>query len=122
MLIRGPSRFYWSTRHPLLFRTVALCVVVFFCLTATSPQEKTPAPNPFERIAAQADQARDANDLEKAIVLYRRALGMRPGWAEGWWSLGTILYEQDKYTEASHAFKRVVSLRPDHGSANVMLG
>jgi tetratricopeptide (TPR) repeat protein len=105
-----------------LFRTVALCGLILSCLTVALPQEKTPAPNPFERIAAQADQARDANDLEKAIVLYRRALGMRPGWAEGWWSLGTILYEQDKYAEASHAFKRVVSLRPDHGSANVMLG
>lgn len=122
MLIRGPSRFYRSTRRPLLFRTVALCVLIFFCLTASSPQEKTPAPNPFERIASQADESRNANDLERALVLYRRALGIRPGWAEGWWSLGTILYEQDKYAEASHAFQRVVSLRPDHGSANVMLG
>jgi len=122
MLLREPSRPRRWTRHAWLFRTVAPCVLIFFCLAAASPQEKTPAPNPFERIASQADQARDANDLEKALVLYRRALGMRPGWAEGWWSLGTILYEQDKYAEASRAFQRVVSLHPDHGSANVMLG
>ena len=122
MLICGTSRRCRSSRHPWWFRTAALCVLVFSCLPAASPQEKTPAPNPFQGIAAQADQSRDANDLEKAIVLYRRALGMRPGWAEGWWSLGTILYEQDKYADASHAFQRVVSLRPDHGSANVMLG
>jgi tetratricopeptide (TPR) repeat protein len=105
-----------------LFRTAVLCVLVFSCFTAASPQERTRAPQPFDRVAAQADQARDANDLEQALVLYRRALGTRPGWAEGWWSLGTILYERDNYAEAAQAFERVVSLRPDHGSANVMLG
>ncbi len=122
MLIRGPSRFYRSTRYSWLVRAVAVCVLVLPCLTIASPQEKTPPSNPFERVAAQADQSRGANDLEKAIVLYRKALGMRPGWAEGWWSLGTILYEQDKYAEASRAFQHVVSLRPEHGSAKVMLG
>lgn len=55
-------------------------------------------------------------------MLYRRALGIQPGWAEGWWSLGTILYERDNYAEAAQAFQRVVTLRPDHGSANVLLG
>jgi tetratricopeptide (TPR) repeat protein len=122
MLIRGPSRRYQLIRHPWLFLAGMLWVLVFSCFTIASSQERTRAPQPFEHIAAQADQARDANDLEKALVLYRRALGIRPGWAEGWWSLGTILYERDSYAEAARAFLRVVSLRPDHGSANVMLG
>jgi len=73
-------------------------------------------------MAAQADQARDANDIEKAQTLYRRALALRPSWAEGWWSLGTILYERDNYVEAARAFGRVVALHPKHGSARAMLG
>jgi len=73
-------------------------------------------------MAAQADQARDANDLEKAQTLYRRALALRPAWAEGWWSLGTILYDRDNYLEAARAFRKVVALQPDHGSARAMLG
>jgi len=76
----------------------------------------------FDRFAAEAAQARDANDLEKAIPLYRKALRLRPGWAEGWWSLGTLFYDSDKYEEAAAAFSKVVSLQPKHGSARVMLG
>jgi len=42
--------------------------------------------------------------------------------AEGWWSLGTILYDRDNYLEAARAFRKVVVLQPDHGSARAMLG
>jgi len=122
MLIRGPSRRYQLIRRSWLPRAIVLGALVLSCFTAASSQEGTRIRQPFEGIAAQADQARDANDLERALVLYRRALAIRPGWAEGWWSLGTILYERDNYAEAAQAFRRVVSLRPDHGSANVMLG
>jgi tetratricopeptide (TPR) repeat protein len=93
------------------------------CLSIpASAQEKPAASRQFDRIAAQADQARDSNNLEIALTLYRRALGMRPEWAEGWWSLGTIYYDRDAYAEAARAFHRVLGLQPKHGSAWVMLG
>jgi tetratricopeptide (TPR) repeat protein len=114
-------RFHWI-RRPWQFPAATLAVFVLSCFTLARSQEKTPVPQSFDRIAAQADQARDASDLEKALVLYRRALGLQPGWAEGWWSLGTILYDRDNYADAARAFQHVVSLRPEHGSANVMLG
>jgi len=105
-----------------LFRAAIVCSLLFFNSFLARSQKVTPSAQPFDRIAVDADQARDANDLEKALVLYRRALGLRPEWAEGWWSVGTILYERDSYAEAAQSFRRVVSLRPNHGSANVMLG
>lgn len=109
-------------RRALYCGPLALYFLAFSSLMIARAQEKSAGPQSFDAIAAQADQARDANDLEKALSLYRRAVALRPGWAEGWWSLGTILYERDNYAEAARAFQRVVSLRPDHGSANVLLG
>src|SRR5438309_10973292 len=73
-------------------------------------------------IAAQADAARDADRVEEAIPLYRKALATRPTWAEGWWSLGTLLYDQDKFADAAAALRKAVGLDPKAANAFVMLG
>ena len=73
-------------------------------------------------IAAQADAARDADRVEEAIRLYRKALAARPAWAEGWWSLGTLLYDRDSYRDAGEAFGKAVNLNPKAANAWVMLG
>lgn len=100
---------------------VLLAVAVLSCPAATA-QQKSPTSHSFEQTAALAKQASEANDLREAIPLYRHALALRPQWAEGWWSLGTILYDRDNYLEAARAFRKVVALQPDHGSARAMLG
>jgi len=76
----------------------------------------------FASLSAKADAARDANRLEEAASLYRKALALRPNWSEGWWSLGTIEYDQNSYPEAVHAFERLTALVPRNGNAYVMLG
>lgn len=76
----------------------------------------------FERLSAQAAKASEQNRLEEAAALYRKALALRPKWAEGWWSLGTLLYDQSKYAEAAKAFQRVDALDSKNGTARVMLG
>ena len=55
------------------------------------------------------------------MSLYRKALALRPAWKEGWWALGTILYEQDAHKDAASAFRRLVSLDPKNGTAHLML-
>ena len=47
---------------------------------------------------------------------------MRPNWTEGWWYLGTLLYDRDAFAEAAAAFKRAVDLDPKVGTVWVMLG
>jgi Flp pilus assembly protein TadD len=47
---------------------------------------------------------------------------LRPTWKEGWWSLGTILYDQNSYAPAARAFTKLVSLDPKNGTAHLMLG
>lgn len=76
----------------------------------------------FHELAARADSARDANHLEEATKLYHRALVLNPKWAEGWWSLGTLEYDNDRYAEAELAFGKVVVLDPKQGTARAMLG
>jgi len=76
----------------------------------------------FEEISKRADEARDAGRLEEAEKLYRHALALQPKWAEGWWSLGTLYYDGDRYAEAELAFEKVVALDPKQGTARAMLG
>lgn len=47
---------------------------------------------------------------------------MQPGWAEGWWSLGTLLYDRDAYADAVNALRKAVALSPRTGVTFAMLG
>ncbi len=58
------------------------------------------------RARAEAS-ARDAKQLERAAVLYQRALKLRPDWDEGLWNLGSITYDLDRYTECAPAFQKL---------------
>ena len=93
-----------------------------------SPPEAQPAasqnsPNEdFDTLAAQASTARETDQVENAIGLYRKALTLRPGWAEGWWFLGTLYYDVNKFNEAAPAFKQTAELQGKAGAPWVMLG
>jgi len=76
----------------------------------------------FATLSQRAAEARDANRLEEAVTLYTKALALRPNWTEGWWSLGTIEYDQDHYAKAALAFQKVIALDPANGTAHAMLG
>ena len=90
---------------------------------ATSAQQRTVAPAPsFESLSKQATAAREHNDLVKALDFYRRALKLRPNWAEGWWYLGTLSYDQDRYAEGRDAFRRLAALDPNNAKAFALLG
>ncbi|HKW34105.1 MAG TPA: tetratricopeptide repeat protein [Candidatus Acidoferrum sp.] len=82
-------------------------------------QQKSAA---FSQLAEKAQEANDENHLEEAAALYTRALALRPRWTNGWWSLGTIEYDQNLYAKAATAFARLVALQPGNGTAHAMLG
>lgn len=85
-------------------------------------QKQRPAAADFDRIAKQAAEVSEQNRLEEATRLYRQAVVLRPQWAEGWWSLGTLEYDRDHYVAAAHAFRKLLRLAPKNGTAHVMLG
>jgi predicted Zn-dependent protease len=76
----------------------------------------------FAEIAAKAESALQAERLDEAAALYRKAVALKPTWAEGWWSLATLEYDRNSYKEAAAAFSKLVVLQPRSGTARVMLG
>lgn len=76
----------------------------------------------FASLSQHAAEARDANRLDEAAALYTKALALRPKWSEGWWSLGTIEYDEDHYAKAAQDFEKLIILEPSNGTAHAMLG
>ena len=104
-----------------------LVLVVFaISVVAAAAQQTSPSTAGMsraasrDRLAARAEQARLANRTGEAIALYRKALSAQPAWVEGWWSLGTLLYDDDAFAGAAEAFRKVTSLDPRRGTAWVM--
>ena len=89
---------------------------------AKPPAAKTAEPAGFAAIVKEATAARDANDLDKAVVLYKRALALKPDWTEGWWGLGTACYDLDHYADANDAFRRVLAKDDSDGITWVFKG
>lgn len=89
-----------------------------FSLTASAAA----VPNRLETIARQADAARSQEHVPEAIRLYSEAVRLRPAWQEGWWSLGTLLYDQDRFPEAATAFHHLLTSVPHRGAVYAFLG
>jgi tetratricopeptide (TPR) repeat protein len=96
-------------------------LLLFLCLANTSPAAPPQTRESFQQIARQADQARTADRLNDAIALYSRGVHEQPTWREGWWWLGSLLYDQDRFPEAQAAFARFVKLAPQPGPAYAFL-
>jgi tetratricopeptide (TPR) repeat protein len=95
---------------------------VFALLLAPAPPPRAAAPQrSFVQIAKEAEQARAAERMQDAILLYGEGVRLRPSWSDGWWSLGTLLYDQDRFPEAQAALARFVSIAPKPGPAFALL-
>jgi len=109
-----------------MLRTVCLAAVVSIVASSAVAQQGSATPSrgtsSFTVLSARADAARDADRLDEAASLYKKALALRPRWAEGWWSLGTIAYDRNSYEEAAYDFEKMTSLLPKNGNGFVMLG
>jgi tetratricopeptide (TPR) repeat protein len=63
----------------------------------------------FENLAERARAAMEADRVPEAIRLYGRATALRPDWPEGWWHLGTLLFDAARFREARDAFAHFVA-------------
>ena len=103
---------------------LAMCArffVVAFVLTAALPGLCPAAQKGFEEIARDADAARTADRLQDAIRLYRQGVDLRPSWQDGWWWLGSLYYEQDRFPDSQAALTRFVAMAPKPGPAYAFL-
>src|SRR5450631_4507769 len=79
-------------------------------------------PDRFETIARQADTARSQERVPEAIRLYGEGTKLRPSWYDGWWYLGSLFYDQDRFSEASAAFEHLLASTPHRSPAFAFLG
>jgi len=63
-----------------------LLVIAFAAGRASAAQAPAPSAPSFATLSTQAQTARDANQFEKAVDLYKRALKLKPNWEDGLWS------------------------------------
>jgi len=92
---------------------------------AAPVQRKAPAKGTspaFEKLVAQATEARKAEQWEQAIALYAKAVKLRPKYVEGYWYQGTAYYTLGKFGECRDQFRKVVKLAPKNGAAFAFLG
>jgi tetratricopeptide (TPR) repeat protein len=99
-----------------------LAVVVVLLLPVAHAAQATGSPDSFEELAARAGKALEADRVEDAVALYGRAVALRPQWSEGWWRLGTLLYDQGKFQQARDAFQHFTGVEKKAGAGFGMLG
>lgn len=117
------KRFARRFRPQGAFRSRVFFFLMIWSLVSSGSfaQSKTTTQS-FDALAKRAAEARDTDRIEDAISLYKKALTLKPGWAEGWWSLGTLNYDSNHFREAESSFLKVVALTPKYAAAWVMLG
>jgi tetratricopeptide (TPR) repeat protein len=98
-----------------------LAFSILFCFSISSISSAQVASD-FNSVAAAAAAARDRGDQQDAIRLYQQAVNIHPDWTEGWWYLGTLCYDADRYGEAITALKKATELSPEVGPAWSFLG
>jgi tetratricopeptide (TPR) repeat protein len=89
---------------------------------AAQAQNRSGPAADFAALALRAEAARDADRTDEAVALYRKAVALRPGWGEGWWSLGTLEYGEGAFGDSAEAFQKAAALNPKNGTARAMLG
>ena len=114
------ARYLFAMRSALL--ALLLAVAQSNAAAQAKPNSNLSNGTQFKSLSEQAARASSENRLDDAAVLYRKALALQPRWADGWWALGTLQYDQNRFAEAGRAFERVVALKPENGTAHAMLG
>ncbi len=80
------------------------------------------APQSFEELSQSAQQAYDAHSDDEAVRLFSQAVELKPDWAQGWWAIGMIEYQHDRYPECRDALTRMVALDASAAPGFALLG
>jgi tetratricopeptide (TPR) repeat protein len=102
------------------FLPASFFLLLSFFAPGAAAQQNPPAD--FDSLSKAAAAARDSDRPGEAIPLYRRALDLKPDWAEGWWYLGVLLYDSDQFREAIPALQKVLALAPNAPGSQTFLG
>lgn len=103
--------------------SISLIALIVGVLTVgVGSSQSTADQSKFDELAARAQTSREAGRNDEAIRLYQEAVKIRPDWQEGWWYIGTMAYDADRYAEGIPALQKLVELNPEIGAAWGFLG
>jgi len=106
-------------------RSLRLHVAAFLAsLLLLALPHRLPAQNSdsFDALQKRAQQAHDSNNTEEQVTLYRKLVTLRPTFGEGWWYLGTGLYDLHRYDQALDAFQHLSKIDVKDGSSRALIG
>jgi len=92
----------------------ALFLQAVAAVSSSAPAHPAPA---FETLSRQAIEARDAKQFPEALVLFHKALQLKPNWPDGLWEAGSIEYDQNQYKACSADFHKLAALTQGKASA-----
>ena len=107
-----------STTAKTLWTLVLLTILIVW-QSGLQAQQGSPE---FEDLASRAATARDQQNTSLAIALYDKAEQLKPDWAEGWWYLGLLQYNSNKFAPAIEAFNHFLQLQPSVVPAKALRG
>ncbi|MGA9586761.1 MAG: tetratricopeptide repeat protein [Terracidiphilus sp.] len=99
--------------------TLALLTLLVVCQKRIQAQEGAPE---FGDLISRAAEARDQQNLSLAIELYNQAVQLRPDWGEGWWYLGLLQYNSNRFAPAIESFNHLLELQPGMIPAKALRG
>ncbi len=89
-----------------------------FAAGSSSPSRKPAPPDNYDL----AVKAVKANDFERAIGLLQKVVKKKPGDADAWNWLGFSYRKLKKFDQALPAYRKALTIDPDHRGANEYLG
>lgn len=113
-------------RHVRLYWRISVAVLLACSGIVGAAQESKRAPSAatssFDKLAKEAQTAAQANRVDDAIRLYSQAVRIKPSWEEGWWNLGMLNYQLDRYVDGRDAFRHLTVTNPNVAVGWAMLG
>src|SRR5437763_9790240 len=91
-----------SSTPMIISRAFLACFLCWYCALAED--------NGLRELGTRIDAAIANGNAAEAIAILSDALKQKPDWREGWWRLGNVLYQADRYAQARPAFERLTSL------------
>jgi predicted Zn-dependent protease len=78
----------------------------------------------FEELSRRAQEEWDAgpSHARTALQFFRAGVDLNPQWADGWWHIGLIYVNLDRFADARGPLRRLLTLVPDSGPGWSLLG
>ena len=80
----------------------------------------SPTDHTFQKLLG--DEFSDLEEYRNAIASYKKAIRIKPDYAEAYWGIGYAYDELEEYQNAIVSYKKAIQIKPDYADAHWGLG